>query len=189
MLDYLSSGVSAVFDSVFLMGNHEWTLLDFLETGRSGRSWMEFGGVDTLISYGLAPPRLKSDADGWIKLQSDLRQVLPARHIAFLKALRTMFVRGDYAFVHAGVRPGVPLHEQSEADCLWIRGDFTESEFDHGKVIVHGHSPQKFPIRTPVRIGVDTGAYITGKLTAVRLTADEVAFVHTGEKQSKQNAP
>lgn len=158
---------------VALKGNHEEALLLFLNDTDIGPQWMQHGGGPTLQSYGL---NLASSglATGWPGIQTAFRAALPAQHHAFLNAMRLSYVQGDYVFVHAGVRPGVRLEDQSEEDLLWIREAFLNvSEPYPGKVVVHGHTPTAAPELKRSRIGIDTGAYASGILTAVRLRGFE----------------
>ncbi len=114
----------------------------------------------------------------WDELRARLLQAMPASHLDFLSGLELSAVVGDYAFVHAGVRPGVPMDSQDASDLLWIRGEFLNAPGPFEKVIVHGHTwLNDRPQVLPQRIGVDTGAYETGVLTAVRLFNEEVGFV------------
>jgi len=155
-----------------LKGNHEDALLQFLEDPAAGVGWVAHGGAETLASYGAAPPRLRSDALGWTRTRDDLRAAMPFAHLEFLRRLEPSFTLGDYFFVHAGVRPGVPLDEQTERDLLWIRDEFLLSEPKWSKVIVHGHTPVDAPVNEPMRLSLDTGAYATGVLSAIRLMDD-----------------
>jgi serine/threonine protein phosphatase 1 len=157
------------FDVVALKGNHEEALLQFLDQPAFGSTWMEHGGGPTLVSYGVQPPATRTDLDAWARVSGALGQALPQDHREFYTGLELMRVVGDYAFVHAGVRPGVPLDEQAERDLLWIRQEFLQDPGPFGKVIVHGHTPLEAPQLLKHRLGVDTGAYATGILTAVRL--------------------
>jgi serine/threonine protein phosphatase 1 len=105
---------------------------------------------------------------------------LPAEHLHFLNNLDLSVRIGDYVFVHAGVRPGVPLEAQNEQDLLWIREEFLQDKRPLGAVIVHGHTPATRPYRDGRRVGLDTGAYLSGKLTAARFEHDSVEFISTG---------
>ena len=162
-----------VFEVRTLKGNHEEQLLAFLKDPREGAAWLQFGGADTLLSYGIIPPAGRTDPEGWEATRLALDAMLPPRHRAFLEGLELAILCGDYLFVHAGVRPGVPLNEQSEHDLLWIRDDFLSSTRAMEKIVVHGHTPEPAPHIGRNRIGIDTGAYATGTLTAVRLTGAE----------------
>ena len=152
-----------------LMGNHEETMLDFLQSPEGGAAWAEFGGIETLASYGVARPVGRGDSEVWRALQQKLLLNLPASHLSFLLQLELSVRYGDYLFVHAGVRPGVALEQQSPHDLLWIRGDFLSQPHGLDCVVVHGHSPAEEPFLGRDRINIDTGAYATGVLTAVRL--------------------
>jgi serine/threonine protein phosphatase 1 len=157
------------FETVALKGNHEEALLQFLDEPTFGATWMEHGGGTTLAAYGVQPPVTRTDPEVWQKARDAFDAVLPADHRRFYGGLRLMEVVGDYAFVHAGVRPGVPLEEQAERDLLWIRHEFLQDRGPFGKVIVHGHTPAEEAQLTRHRLGIDTGAYATGVLSAVRL--------------------
>jgi serine/threonine protein phosphatase 1 len=166
----------AVQRTICLMGNHEAYLRDFLKNPAILGEWRHYGGLDTLLSYGLVPT-IENDAKRQVQLASDLDKRLPPSHREFLGSLRQYFMCGDFFFVHAGVRPGVCLTQQSEDDLLWIRGNFLSCEDDFGKVVVHGHTPVAEPDIRPNRINIDTGAYATGRLTCLVLESDEVRFV------------
>ena len=161
------------FEVRALKGNHEEALLQFLDDPSFGQTWAEHGGAATLASYGVQPPATRTDADAWARARDAFAEALPPVHKAFYENLELMITAGDYAFVHAGVRPGVPLDQQSERDLLWIRQEFLAERGRFEKVIVHGHTPMESPQLTPSRVGVDTGAYATGVLTAVRLYGEE----------------
>jgi calcineurin-like phosphoesterase family protein len=169
-------GYSVAQSTVCLMGNHEAYLREFLNNPDILSAWRRYGGLDTLLSYGLAPT-MKTEAQEYRKLASDLYRLLPSSHREFLSNLKSYFVCGDFFFVHAGVRPGIPLTEQSEDDLLWIRDDFLRCEDDFGKVVVHGHTPVLGPDVRPNRINIDTGAYATGRLTCLVLERYEVRFI------------
>jgi serine/threonine protein phosphatase 1 len=155
---------------IFLKGNHEDAMLNFLLDYAIGREWLMYGGQATLYSYGVplydfqgaTPTVLQS-------LQEQLRGLLPASHLEFLQRLPLHYESGDYFFAHAGVNPLLRLEEQHHADLLWIRDDFLRSSKNFGKIVVHGHTISRTPEFKHNRIGVDTGAYATGTLTAVVL--------------------
>ena len=157
------------FATTYLRGNHEDFLLRFLDDTSDGASWLYYGGTNTPISYGIPASPLETDPGRLIALQQKLFDVLPEPHLAFLRGLEISHVVGDYFFVHAGIRPGIPLAEQSNDDLIWIREPFLESTQDHGCVIVHGHSVRVRPEMLANRIGIDTGAYDTGVLTCLVL--------------------
>jgi len=157
------------FEVRLLKGNHEQALLRFLADPPSGEGWTRFGGLATLASYGVHLDGPALDDAGWHHVRDRFAAALPQPHRRFYETLETLLTVGDYAFVHAGVRPGRTLDQQSEDDLLWIRKDFLRRGLKFEKVIVHGHTPTEAPEITPHRIGLDTGAYISGVLSAVRL--------------------
>lgn len=158
------------FEVRALMGNHEQTMLSFLDNPEAGAAWIEFGGGETLTSYGVARPVGRVDQAAWREIQASFQARVPAAHVAFLQGLELSASYGDYFFAHAGVRPGVPLDRQAPEDLMWIRNDFLSQPHRLPCVVVHGHTPDEEPFIGPDRINIDTGAYATGVLTAVRLT-------------------
>ena len=162
------------FESVYLMGNHDVMLLRLVEEGASPDSWVRNGALETLESYGIDPVVWQQ---GPQVLRAAVMAHLPAAHLAFLRGLKYSHVEGDYFFAHAGVRPGVPLDAQDPEDLLWIRGVFLDSQADHGKVVVHGHTPVAAPQVRPNRIGIDTGAVYGGELTALVLEGTGQRFL------------
>lgn len=163
--------------AIFLKGNHEAAMLDFLESPEEIIEWLEWGGDETLRSYGVAAPLAKSGAD----LAADLAKAMPTPHLDFLKNLALTHREGDYFFVHAGIRPGIPLDDQEEDDLLWIRGRFHDAYEDErpDETIVHGHQPRKKPLDAGWRINVDTGACWSGMLSAVVLEGNKRRFLST----------
>lgn len=171
-----------------LKGNHEAAMLAFLRQPESGPTWAAFGGLDTLASYGVPPP-LRSTPEAWQQASRALDDALPDRHRALLARLELLAEYGDYLFVHAGVRPGVAPEDQTEDDLLWIRDEFLGWRGSFGRVIVHGHTPEPTPVIARNRIGVDTGAYATGVLTAVRLTDTDQAVIQARARRQALGAP
>ncbi len=153
----------------FLKGNHEEAMLDFLANPGAGARWCEYGGDAALKSYGLRPPDLRHRKEAWARVAADLDHALPARERTFLEELELSITVGDYFFAHAGARPGQPLEQQSAHDLMWIRNSFLDSEVGFDKVVVHGHTPTREVHVDSRRIGVDTKAYASGVLSAVRL--------------------
>lgn len=167
------------FETVFLKGNHEATMLDFLSSPTVGPTWAQFGGDETLISYGVRPPLRKNDETGWYEAREALLRNLPQAHLDLLRRLELSVERGCYLFVHAGVNPNCPLDEQEEASLLWIRDDFLEDRRRLARIIVHGHTPEPEAHADDRRIGLDTGAYQTGILTACLIRDGETRFIST----------
>jgi len=153
----------------FLKGNHEDKLIEFLTDPTVGKAWCEYGGVQALQSFGLQPPTLTHRPEGWAALSADLDHRLTPQQRAFLEALETSVSIGGYFFVHAGARPEVALGDQSDTDLMWIRETFLKSDWRFEQVVVHGHTPAHAVHSDERRIGVDTGAYASGLLSAVRL--------------------
>ena len=155
-----------------LKGNHEEAVLNFLRDPGFGEIWRDFGGLETMASYGVTPARRGGEID-WPRSAEMFRATFPPEHEKFLSGLSLYEQIGDYVFVHAGVRPGIPLQYQSEHDLLWIREEFTQSRRALAQTIIYGHTPSENIVVGPGRIGIDTGAYITGKLSAVGLCGRE----------------
>lgn len=166
-------------DTICLIGNHEAVLLQFLQDAEIGRDWVRFGGDMTLASYGVRLNREDPSIAELLDAQANLTASLPSHHLAFFQDLKLSFRAGDYLFVHAGIRPGVPLQEQDGNDLIWIRDRFIKSEADFGCVVVHGHTPNLEIQNLHNRVGVDTGAYFSGRLTAAVLEGDTRRFLTT----------
>jgi serine/threonine protein phosphatase 1 len=161
---------------VYLKGNHETYVPDFLRDPAVLDQWRHFGGLETLVSYGVTPS-INADEKEQRAIAEAFRRALPDGHRRFLSSLKTSFACGDYFFAHAGVRPGVPLSRQHEQDLLWIRDDFLLHEEGFGKIVIHGHTPVNEPDIRPNRINIDTGAYATGRLTCLVLEGEDMAFI------------
>lgn len=179
VIDLILSDRLAPFDLHCIKGNHEAAMLTFLRDHAFGPRWAAYGGRETLVSYGIRPPRNVTKLDEWEAAHSELVRTLPRSHEMFLLKLQHSVRIGPYGFVHAGVRPGVPFEEQQESDLLWIREEFLRSSVPHEVIIVHGHTPVDRPYQDARRINLDTGAYFSGRLTAVRLEGREVSFLTT----------
>ena len=186
IIDYFLSDRLAAFETVYLMGNHEEALLNFLQDPNFGEKWAMYGGSETLFSYGLQPPprsvgRTSNLAvrDAWVTLWNQFRVSLPEEHLSFYRGLKLSHTIGDYVFVHAGLRPGIPLDQQRSEDVLWIREEFLSASGDFEKLVVHGHTPTDAVYRDNRRIGLDTGAYMTGRLTAARFLGQEIDYLST----------
>ncbi len=150
-----------------IAGNHEEMLLLAFEKREVLRAFITYGGRETLLSYGL-------DRDAYNEatldeLQEMLPALIPEHHLAFMRAMENQVRIGDYLFVHAGIRPGVDLELQRLSDLRWIRSEFLEDKRDHGVMVIHGHTITEAVDERANRIGIDTGAYASGVLTAVGL--------------------
>lgn len=174
VLDALIGAPLPGFRTIHLKGNHEVLLLAFLaEPERAAKVWLHNGGEETLASYGIST---RGSAD---EVRAAFAAALPPPHLTFLQGLALHHVEGGYLFVHAGIRPGVPLERQVEEDLLWIRGPFLNSTADHGHLVVHGHTPADEPAIRPNRIGIDTWAYATGTLSCLVLWDAERRILRT----------
>ena len=169
VIDHLLDQPLPGFQAVHLGGNHEAVMLKFLADAGIGPVWLRLGGDMTLFSYGIALAATDATPESIEEARATLRDRLPRRHFRFLRRLQRTHTVGDYLFVHAGIRPGVPLDQQEAGDLIWIRDKFLASKADHGKVVVHGHSPVRQVQFRDNRISIDTGAYATGRLTALVL--------------------
>lgn len=167
------------FECISLLGNHEAFLLEFLDNPGHGNSWVFNGGDTTLRNYGVEVGDPEFHTGGWEWLRDRFAECLPKSHLEFLRSLPLMHDEGDYLFVHAGIRPGVPLQEQVREDLLWIREGFLDCEDDLGRVVVHGHTPTKEIQVKSNRIGIDTKAWMSDTLTCVVLHDREQAFIQT----------
>jgi serine/threonine protein phosphatase 1 len=156
-------------EMVNLMGNHEHMMLDGLDLADPDAfdHWMQNGGRASLRSW-----NVPNDA-----ARHRLRDLIPAEHLRFLRRLAPHHREGGYLFVHAGIRPGVPIEDQSPLDLMWIREPFLSWPGDHGAVVVHGHTPMEGPVVKSNRIGIDTGAVLGGSLTCAILELDRVEFL------------
>jgi serine/threonine protein phosphatase 1 len=178
LIDGLPAGVTPVF----LKGNHEDLLLTFLDRSGFGLNWLHNGGDRALISYGIELEVIANaywSAAGLTEAAAIFQDLLPESHLNFFRSLRLSHRMGDYFFAHAGVKPGVPLEDQSAEDLLWIRKEFLSHSKTFGAVVVHGHTPSRTPQDLDNRIGIDTLAFHTGKLTAVGLEGVRRWFIST----------
>ena len=164
--------------TVFLAGNHEEAFLRVIGGDTSVvPSWLIYGGKECAQSYGIS--------GGWLlgaspaAVAAEVRRAVPPEHAEFVASFGDTFRFGDYLFVHAGIRPGVAIEAQVQQDLRWIREGFLDDRTDHGLIVVHGHTISPEVEELPNRIGIDTGAYRTGILTAVGIEGGERWFLQT----------
>lgn len=163
---------------VFLLGNHEEVLLRIIAGDASViPGWLRFGGAECFRSYGGDPNQLQRMPD--TEAIAAVRAVVPDEHVEFLSGFGDTFRFGDYLFVHAGIRPGIPLEQQQQSDLRWIREPFLYDDTDHGFVVVHGHTIAHEVQEKANRIGIDTGAFATGILTALGIEGTDRWFIDT----------
>ncbi len=168
--------------TLFLLGNHEEFLLRAL-AGEPGiaHDWLGFGGDACAESYGIAPSTLQAMDER--RIAEVLHAAIPVAHVEFLKTFGDTFAFGDYLLVHAGIRPGVPIEQQQPRDLRWIRQPFLSDAHDHGCMVIHGHTISDGVDHRSNRIGIDTGAYRTGILTAAVIEDADVHFLATERSQ------
>lgn len=166
-----------------IAGNHEEMFLKSFNKLESLSHFLRFGGFETIVSYGVDPVRL-SEA-GLSDAQEMMTAAVPEGDIAFLESLEDTVVIGDYLFVHAGIQPGKPLEVQHVQNMRWIREPFLSSTRDFGHVVVHGHTIQDEPVLRPNRIGLDTGAFMSGKLTALGLEGSDQWLLEASERDGR----
>jgi serine/threonine protein phosphatase 1 len=159
-------GCQRTKEAVFLRGNHDNFVRRFLSSPAVLDEWRLYGGLETLVSYGLKPS-INPGVPEQRQLAKELEKSTPERHLEFLDSLNLSFNCGDFLFVHAGIRPGVPIRKQKEEDLLWIREEFLSCEQRFEKFVVHGHTPVRAPDIRSNRINIDTGAFATGRLTCI----------------------
>lgn len=162
--------------TICLKGNHEIFALEFLENAAILEDWRRWGGLETLMSYGVAPTGMIGPEERE-RLATALKAAMPPKHKIFLSDLILSYTCGDFFFAHAGVRPRVKLEAQNEYDLIWIRDEFLNSESSFGKIVVHGHTPVREPDVRANRINIDTGAYVTGKLTCLIIEGENLFFI------------
>jgi len=162
VVDYVLDLKERMRSVICLRGNHEQMLLNYLCHGRDRDLFLFNGGRGTLASYGFPSTMDRKEI------------VLPGHHMEFFQSLLPWYETEDYIFVHAGLRPGIPLDKQSPEDLMWIRYEFIDSSHDFGRVVVFGHTHMAEPLIEPNKIGIDTGAVYGGSLTCVALPGKEI---------------
>jgi len=188
VLDRLQNYRHPGVNTVFLLGNHEEVMLRVIGgEAQLIASWVRFGGDKTLESYGLDSNELLFMTDS--AAVETVRRAVPERHVEFLRGFADTCRFGDYLFVHAGIRPGIELDQQQQSDLRWIREPFLLDDRDHGFVVVHGHTISRRIDEQPNRIGIDTGAFATGVLTALSIEGGERRFIDTREPAGASAVP
>jgi serine/threonine protein phosphatase 1 len=188
VIDRLRTYKRAGIQPVFLLGNHEEVLLRIVEGDESLIwSWLQFGGLQCLESYGVDPEKLRKLSGA--EIVQAVRAAVPTTDIEFMESFIDSCRFGDYLFVHAGIRPGIALEQQSQSDLRWIRDAFLLDDTDHGFVVVHGHTISEEVEELPNRIGIDTGAYRTGVLTAVAIEGSNRWFIETRPTSQSDGVP
>lgn len=166
-----------------LAGNHEEMFLQSFEDTKVLRHFLRHGGRETILSYGISLK--KYNAATLEELQAMLHDIVPKAHRKFLKKFEEMVIAGDYVFVHAGIKPGVALEDQARDDLLWIRDRFLAYDQPHPQVVVHGHTIFEDVDERTNRIGIDTGAFRFGRLTALVLEGSQRRMIQAVEEDGK----
>jgi len=167
------------FDRICLTGNHEITMLAYIDEQISLTDWLSMGADATLQSYGLDVAHLSRQHSSQKKLDDFIRSSLPAAHVEFFRSLPVMLDTPNALFVHAGIEPELPIAEQSDEDLVYIRARFLESRHPMPKLVVHGHTPVKQARANGERLNLDTGAFRSGRLTAARFWQGRVHIAST----------
>jgi serine/threonine protein phosphatase 1 len=160
--------------AVCLRGNHEALMERFLRDPTAFHQWQQLGALQTLASYGVDP---SASGASVARLRRRFLNAFPRLHELFLQCLRDHYCCGDFLFVHAGIRPGISIERQDPDDLLWIRHEFLNSVSNHGKIIVHGHTPVPHPDIRSNRINIDTGAWRSGTLTCVAIEGTTILIL------------
>lgn len=163
-------------DVSFLLGNHDEIFLKAVSGDiKAARMLTRIGGKETILSYGISPEEYRTY--DFAQLVEVLAALVPPHHTQFIASFEDYVEIGDYLFVHAGIRPGLSLADQTPTDLRWIRKEFLESKVEHCKIVVHGHSISDEVDMRPNRIGIDTGAFASGRLTAIGLENQDIWFL------------
>jgi len=179
VIDILVHNRFPEFERIFLKGNHDDALLQFLEDPATGSGWFAMGGLQTLLSYSVSVPSGVATPERLEDVRRGLKAALPKAHLDFLSRLELSYEAGDYFFAHAGILPNRSLARQDPADFLWGDKAFLRSKKMHEKIIVHGHFVSSEPDVRANRIGIDTGAYFSNQLTCLVLEGQSRRFLQT----------
>jgi serine/threonine protein phosphatase 1 len=169
VIEHLTRKMTPPLYRIPICGNHDDLFLNFLVEEHFDPVWIELGGDKTLMSYGIDAAQLLRNDPGGRQLKMAARDAVPISHIKFLEALPVALSFVHYLFVHAGIVPGRPLVEQSDFDLMWIREPFMSTGPGLDMTVVHGHTPVSQIQFGPHRIGIDTGAFATGKLSVLHI--------------------
>ena len=182
VIDILSGDPLPGFKTVFLKGNHEQAMIDFLDAPTDNVQWMEIGGAATVLSYGVRVAKDVPVADRCGHIARLLKEALPPEHKAFLRDLKLATVLGDYVFAHTAIDPDGDIESLRHQDMFHPSENRTikaSSSSSSNRIVVHGHMADNSPVNESKRICIDTGAYATGTLTCVVLEGDKRRFLST----------
>ncbi len=168
VIDHMLSQAPAGFERICLRGNHEEMMLAFIRDPGRGSVWLDNGGREALLSYGVpSDTLLRGDAPR--VLEDFIASQIPTEHVEFLEALPVLLDTPGALFVHAGLRAGVKLEAQADDDLMWLRDNYESDYSEFGRLVVHGHMPRTEALATPFRLAIDTGVFVNGRLTAARI--------------------
>ncbi|TLP46127.1 serine/threonine protein phosphatase [Cohaesibacter sp. CAU 1516] len=177
VLDHCLSELPDGIERLSLCGNHDQAFLEFINQPDLEAHWLDWGGRETLMSYGIDVDKLVAKEGSKADLKAELETRIPPEHIAYLEALPLSLTIPEAHFVHAGLRIGVPIEAQEETDMLWIRDEFLVKEQASDRLVIHGHSPAPMPRMGKGRIGIDTKAVGGGPLTCLHLHQGKHRFM------------
>lgn len=181
VIEHLLADPPEGFKRICLCGNHEVHLLEALQR-RGLDHWFKYGGLETLKSYGIDPGEMATQSNPDKFVQAQLQNKIPSVHLDFLQKLPVLLETTDHIMVHAGLRPGVMIADQTDRDLMSIRDDFLFSDYNFGKCVVHGHTPVDVPDVKFNRINVDTRAFASGRLTALKIEEKGAEFLISDTK-------
>lgn len=179
VLEHLMGPPPPGFERICLAGNHEVAMLDYCEGRLSRADWLPLGADTTMHSYGLNPDYLSQTYRSSGKIDAEIRKVIPAKHLRFLRDLPVLVRTPHFVFVHAGIRPGLELDEQMDVDLVQIRSDFLDHPHGLEQWVIHGHTPVSVAAPQGRRLNIDTGAFYSGRLTAVRIWRNKGHLIST----------
>ncbi|MCE6074187.1 metallophosphoesterase family protein [Agrobacterium vitis] len=177
VIDHLMAPLAPGFERVSLCGNHDDVFCHFLDDPSAGRRWLDFGAAATLYSYGIDIEHALHQAGSFKGLSTELARAIPESHYAWLKSLPVMLKVGQFLFVHAGLKPGIALESQADEDLMWIREPFLGRGPELPYTVVHGHTPTDTVTFGKNRIGIDTGAYASGRLAVLRIAEGHTSLI------------
>lgn len=177
VIDHLIAPPPGGFERICLAGNHEVLMLDYLDGRATLAEWTAMGGAATLASYGVDADRLREVYGSSRQVDDMVRKAIPAAHLSFLRSLPVLVEARRFVFVHAGIRPELPLDEQSDDDLVLIRSEFYRQAHLLKKYVVHGHTPVAEAKLEGRRVNIDTGACFGGPLTALRIWRNEGTYL------------
>ena len=177
VIDHLMAPAPAGFERICLTGNHEIVMLQYLDGGIQLADWFSMGAGATLRSYGIDHERLALMYQSADLVDDVVRKTIPSSHVAFLRSLPILVETPGHLFVHAGIRPGIDLAKQQDGDLVFIRSEFYDRAHLLNQFVVHGHTPVEQPRLEGLRLNIDSGAYYSGRLTAVRIWQNAGRFL------------